>query len=197
MALSAGQRVTLLAIDEWLAMTRRHELEVRKILDPHPVGYQGRQRRVAVVRQRGERKDVDLDLGPDDILLDGWGQPFKTDTEPGWVMAGNGRFNLVGDTEAIRRVTKTQAVLPVSDGAMAKVIVVRSARIARGDDGQDLLYPEIDTQHAVVNRMKDRAPAPTLTSSAPRTPSTRRRRRTTGSPCPAALVADGEALSQD
>jgi hypothetical protein len=67
----------------------------------------------------------------------------------------------VDDTEAIRRVIKTQAVLPVSDGAMAKVIVVRSARMACGDNGQDLLYPEIDTQHAVVNRTKDRAPAPT------------------------------------
>jgi hypothetical protein len=88
MGLSVGQRVTLLTIDDWLAMTRRHELEVRRVLDPRPVGYADRKRRVAVVRQRGKRKDVYLDLAADDILLDGWDQPFQADTEAGGVMAG-------------------------------------------------------------------------------------------------------------
>jgi hypothetical protein len=33
--------------------------------------YEGLKRRVAVVRPKGSRKDLYLDLGPDDILLDG------------------------------------------------------------------------------------------------------------------------------
>ena len=38
MALSDGQRVTLLKIDDCLAMTHRYELEVRQLLDPLAVG---------------------------------------------------------------------------------------------------------------------------------------------------------------
>ena len=71
MALVAGQRVTLFRIDEMLAMTSRFEFAVRTVLEPLPVGYEGRKRRLAVVRQRGRRKDVYLDLAPDDIVLDG------------------------------------------------------------------------------------------------------------------------------
>src|SRR5262249_18203972 len=95
MALSQGQRVTLLKIDDCLAMTHRYELEVRSVLDPQAVGYEGRRQRVAIVRQRGKRKDFYLDLATDDILLDGWGLPFKTDTEAGRGKAGNACFNLI------------------------------------------------------------------------------------------------------
>src|SRR5207253_3721080 len=109
MALSVGQRVTLLKIDECLAMTHRHELEVRSVLEPQAVGYAGRRQRVAVVRQRGKRKDFYLDLAADDILLGGWGLPFKADTECGGVMAGNACYNLVGDSDAIRACIETRA----------------------------------------------------------------------------------------
>jgi hypothetical protein len=64
-------------------MTHRCELEVREVLTPEAVGYEGRRQRVAVVRQRGKRKDHYLDLAADDILLDGWGLPFEADTEAG------------------------------------------------------------------------------------------------------------------
>jgi hypothetical protein len=48
MALCIGQRLTLLKIDECLAMTHRYELEVRTVLDPQAVGYEGRRQRVAI-----------------------------------------------------------------------------------------------------------------------------------------------------
>jgi hypothetical protein len=91
-----GQKGTLLKISDWSAMTCRHELEVRQLLEPQAVGYANRSRRVAVVRQRGKRKEVYLDLAADDILLDGWGLPFRTDTEGGGIMAGNACYNLIG-----------------------------------------------------------------------------------------------------
>ncbi|HEY2787419.1 MAG TPA: hypothetical protein VGJ05_20860 [Fimbriiglobus sp.] len=154
MALVAGQRVTLFRIDEMLAMTSRFEFAVRSVLDPQPVGYEGRKQRMAVVRQRGRRKDVYLDLAADDIVLDGWDLPFRADTEEGGVMAGNACYNFVGEPEAIRGSIEGRAVVPVSDGAKAKIIVTRSPRTSCGSDGQALLYPEIDTHHAVVNRLK-------------------------------------------
>ena len=56
MTLTNGQRVTLLKIDDALAMTHRYELEVRRVLTPEKVGYQSRLTRLGVVRQRGKRK---------------------------------------------------------------------------------------------------------------------------------------------
>ena len=56
MALTVGQRVTLLKIDDCMAMTHRYEMEVRQALDPQKVGYEGRKTRLAVIRQRGKPK---------------------------------------------------------------------------------------------------------------------------------------------
>jgi hypothetical protein len=46
-------------------------------------------------------------------------------------------------------------VVPVSDGAKAKIIVARTERTTCDDSEVALLYPEIDTHHAIINRMKD------------------------------------------
>ncbi len=154
MALSKGQRITLLTISESMALTQRHELEVRAVTDPQAVGYQGRKQRVAVVRQRGKRKDVYLDVGADDILLDGWDVPFHTDMEAGGVFSGNACYNLVGEPEAIRELIETRAVFPVADDAKAKIIVAQGQRTTCDDAGLVLLYPDIETHHAVINRFK-------------------------------------------
>jgi len=71
MALSTGRRGTLLRIDEALALTHRYELEVRELVKPERVAYQRQKTRLVAVRQRGMRKDFYLDLGADEILLDG------------------------------------------------------------------------------------------------------------------------------
>jgi hypothetical protein len=155
MALATGQKVTLLKIDDMMAMTHRYELEVRSVLEPQAVGYEGRKQRIGTVRQKGKRKDFYLDLAADDILLDGWGLPFKTDTEGDGVMAGNACYNLVGELETIRDCIENRAVLPVSDSAKAKIIFTQTERTKCNDDGQSLLYPEIETHHAVVNRLKE------------------------------------------
>jgi hypothetical protein len=155
MALTQWQKVTLLKIDDAMAMTHRFELELRAIVPPQRVGYEGRRQRVAIVRQRGKRKDQYLDLATDDILLDGWDLPFQTDGEAGGIFAGNACYNLVGEPDAIRSCIETQAVLPVSESAKAKIIVARGPRTKCNDEGLELLYPDIDTAHAVVNRMKE------------------------------------------
>jgi hypothetical protein len=141
-------------MDDCLAMTHRYELEVRQVLNPEAVGYEGQRRGVAVVRQRGKRREQYLDLAADDILLDGWGLPFRTDTEGGGIMAGNACYNRVGEPETIRQCIETRAVFPVSDAAKAKIIVARSERTKCNDDGLDLLYPDIETYHAVIDRFK-------------------------------------------
>jgi hypothetical protein len=138
-----------------MALTHRFELEVRSTVDPQAVGYQGSKTRLAVVRQRGKRKDFYLDLAADDILLDGWGLPFRTDTEGGGVFSGNACYNLVGEPEVIRQCIEGRAVVPVTANAKAKIIVARAERTTCDDEGLQLLYPDIETHHAVVNRMKE------------------------------------------
>jgi hypothetical protein len=86
--------------------------------------------------------------------LDGWDVPFRTDTEGKGVMAGNACYNLVGEPEAIRQYIEGQAAWPVTHTAKTKIIVCRTDRTKCNDDGRKLLYPEIQTHHAVVNRMK-------------------------------------------
>ena len=155
MRLQTGQRVTLLTIDGMMAMCHRYELEVRSVLEPKPTGYQNGKTRLATVRQRGKRKELYLDVAPGDVLLDGWGLPFQTDGEAGGVCSGNACFNLVGDPAAIKELIEGKAVLPVSDSAKAKIIVTTGPRSVCDDRGQELLYPEIETHHAVVNRFKE------------------------------------------
>jgi hypothetical protein len=155
MALTQWQKVTLLKIDDAMAMTHRFELEVRQVLVPQKVGYEGRRQRVAIVRQRGRRKDQYLDLAADDILLDGWDLPFQTDGEAGGIFAGNACYNLVGEPEAIRSCIESRAVAPVSDSAKAMIIVARGPRTKCDEEGLELLYPDIETAHAVVSRMQE------------------------------------------
>jgi hypothetical protein len=120
-------------------MTHRSEPEVRRVLPPEAVGYEGRCQRVAGMRQRGKCKEQYLDLAADDILLDGWGSPFKADTEGDGVMAGNACYNLIGDPDAIRQYIETKAVVPMSDAAKAKIIVARTERTKCNDEGLELL----------------------------------------------------------
>jgi hypothetical protein len=49
-----------------------------------------------------------------------------------------------------------KAVVPVTTAAKAKILVSREPRTMCSYDGQDLLYPEIETHRAVVNWLKGR-----------------------------------------
>jgi len=157
MDLSVKQRVTLFRIDDMMAMTHRYELEVRQIISPSEfVGYHKKER-VAAVRQKGKRKDQYLDLGHDDIVLNGWDVPFKADTECAGVMHGNACYNFVGNADTIKDWIENHAARPVSDSAKAKIVL----HLANEDGAEHalatekLLYPEIDCTHAVINRIKE------------------------------------------
>jgi hypothetical protein len=153
MPLTVGQRVTLFRIDDMMGLTHRYELEVRRVI-PEYRDSGTRKPRVAAVRQKGKRKEQCLDLAHDDILLDGWEQPFRTDGEAGGAFHGNACYNFVGDPDVIRQAIETKAVYPVSDDAKAKILVNREPQTTIDDSGTLLLYPDIETHHAVINRMK-------------------------------------------
>lgn len=70
-------------------------------------------------------------------------------------MAGNACYNLVGDRDAIRHAIESKAAWPITDNAKAKVFASRTPRTKCDDSETELLYPDIETSHAVVNRMKE------------------------------------------
>jgi hypothetical protein len=159
MGLSVGQRITLVRIDDVLAWTHRYQLEVRKLINPgsidaQAVGWNGGKKRVAVVRQKGKRKEFYLDVGGDDLVFDGWDVPFVVDGEAGGVICGNASFNLVGDVEAIRQCVESRGVFPISDAAKAKILVSPAARHVADDAGTVCLYPEIPTSHGVIEDLR-------------------------------------------
>jgi hypothetical protein len=80
------------------------------------------------------------------------GTAFSYGRRGGGICAGNACYNHVGDPETIRQCIKTRAVFPVSDAAKAKIIVARTERTKCDDDGLELLYPDIETHHAVIER---------------------------------------------
>ena len=59
--LTIGQQVTLLKIDDCMALTHRYELKISRPLDAAPATYPGKGQRLAVVHQRligGEQQDI-------------------------------------------------------------------------------------------------------------------------------------------
>jgi|SRR6516165_9551457 hypothetical protein len=155
MTLHEKQRITHVKIDELMAMTHRYELEVIKPLTPERRGYANRETRVAIIRQRGKRKQYYLDLRDDSLLFDGWGAPFKADTECNGVMHGNACYNLVGEAGAIRDWVENRALWPVQDETKAKILVCQQSGEFNYNPPQQLLYPDIETGHAVICRMKE------------------------------------------
>ena len=124
-------------------MTHRYELEVRSVVEPPQVvreGYHGEQR-VAVVRERGKRKEFYLDLAADDILLDGWDAPFRADTECDGVMAGNAMTVATASLGLTLRVGLVR-----TDGQVAP------ARHSLQADGDDRLFGDLHRRQLAVPR---------------------------------------------
>jgi hypothetical protein len=156
--LQVGQKLTLVWIDDMMALTHRQEIEVRSVIEPIKVGYEGKNTRVGTYRVRGKRKEFFLDLKLDTLVFDCWDVPFKADTEDSSCFSGNACFNLVGDPAVIREWVDTRQLNSgVGDQAKAKILVWPAKERDSLTIGEGtLLYPEIDTHHAVINRIKEK-----------------------------------------
>jgi hypothetical protein len=92
------------------------------------------------------------------MVFDGWDVPFKADTEDSGCFSGNACFNLVGDPAFIREWVETKQLnISVGDPAKAKILVWPTKERDSLTIGEGtLLYPEIDTHHAVINHIKEK-----------------------------------------
>jgi hypothetical protein len=158
-----GQKITIFAISSMMAHTVKSEVTVTKRQAPElKYGYGEKGYRLGVLKYRGKRKEYYLTLSQECLVFEGWDLPIKIDSEipsDGISFSGNACFNLAGDKELIREYVEKRALVPVTDTGKAKILIVptdaQGRRIGGYDDGE-LLYPEIDTHHAVVNRIKEK-----------------------------------------
>lgn len=152
--LATGMKLTIIWIDSMMAMSHRKEIEIISVCDPERRGYQNEELRVGTFKERKKRNTFHLDVRPGTLVFEGWDLPFKTDTEVAGtfggpsIMRGNACYNLVGDPQTIKRFMEAQLNDEIDDRDLASVILC---------DGHNekLLYPEKETMHAVIRRMKE------------------------------------------
>ncbi len=181
MKLTPKQKLTIFSISESMANTNSREIEIVSVLDtPEPrlnyVNGPLTGHRFGTFKERGKRKTYFLDIRLDALVFEGWDLPLITD----WDIAradgctrfsGNACYNLglrqnAGDPPApspaheallARSIIETLNInLPLADSTKAKCLLCRPGD---GYDDGELLWPEIEVAHAVINRMKEKLAA--------------------------------------
>lgn len=171
-----GQKLTIISIGG-IAHTVKRQIQITRIQEPEPKlhyvngpieGY-----RVGMYREKGKRKEYYFTIQFGDLVFNGWDAPVLIDSEiPGYSgFQGNACLNLTLDTmklyqkpqpldetgrEFLREYIEKNNLNPNFSERDKAAIVVPGASVH--DDGT-LLYPEIATDHAVVNRVKEKLAA--------------------------------------
>lgn len=131
-----------------LAMTQKTEFELTGY---NEVGN-------AIIKIRGKRGKFHRIIKPEKILLfEGWDLPIKVDMEFSR-FSGNACINLVADSiERVRIWIDEKAALPVSNDTKGRVTFTSINDMMTGgfdEPRQVVVYPEIEIQHAVIDRLK-------------------------------------------
>jgi len=150
--LEIGKRYTVYRIDSMMAMTHADRITVKRIEENGDPIYSTQRHPRTLYRMRLHWQDYQNgpDRTQDAAVFEGWEQPYRVDTErtdtPGMhTMSGNACFNFVGDPAGIRAWIESKQLNPNfrKDHALAH------------HDGQETpVFPEMDTDHAVINRLK-------------------------------------------
>jgi hypothetical protein len=169
--LTLEMKLTLFTFNA-LAMTVRHEITIKQLLETPTRTYDGW--RLGVMRPRGKRKDYYLDIRDGSVVLPGWDiKEILTDMEASQLperslasgiscaFSGNACLNFVGDRDKIKALAES-SIFTLHDEVKATILV---HPYPGGDpDNFTLLYPDLETPHAVINRIKERINQSTLTA---------------------------------
>lgn len=156
--MTTGEKITRIRIDHFMAMTHRTEMTMSEAYPAVKIGgYGNRTLTYGEGKVRGKRKAVYVQAESNDaIWLRGWDLPIQADTDTHCTIdapstiRGNACFNLCGDAQTIRRLLATAAIVPLTDEQKGICILC-----AADPDNDVPLYPEIQTSHAVIQRMKE------------------------------------------
>jgi len=143
----AGERYTIYRIDSMMAMTRRSEITV-KDFDPegNPI-YSLRGKRKRYLLRLQSRDYASAPVKPfRDAVFAGWDQPVLADTDQRTgVMRGNACYNFLGTPAEVRTWI---------DAGQLNPNFPREHALAIEGDAERAVYPEMETTHAVMNRVK-------------------------------------------
>ena len=141
--LAKGQKITVFMISEMMAITTCHELEVTGEIAGRPT-----------FKQKGKRKQFFLYVEKEQIIFEGWGLPFAPDSDRLHIYSGNACFNFAGaPAEEVKDYLENKTLNLLAKDTLAKCI---HAEVENGKLKQTLIFPELDTLHAVISRMKER-----------------------------------------
>ena len=168
-----GQKLTIFSISEGMAHTRKEEITVSRVLDAPVEQLHYRNgpvtgHRVGAFTNRGKRKEFHLDIKHDALVFEGWDLPIINDWEVkrecgSTGFSGNACYNLgvrpcsnldhSASAAGLRDYIETRNLNgPMSDATKAICLHV-TPQTAIEDDG-DLLYPELEVRHAIIDRIK-------------------------------------------
>jgi len=156
---TVGQRVTIIGIGG-IGHTTKTEMTVVSICEPTMSGGCRGAARYGTFKPRGKRKTYYLTVDNDSLVFNGWDLPILIDSEiPSYGgFQGNACLNVsmngLTDLSYLRKWIEDHNLNPAFGDQEKAKILVPGATI---NDESTLLYPEIETHHAVINGMKDRA----------------------------------------
>lgn len=136
-ALKPKTRLTLVTFNG-IAMSVKTEIEVGE--DYHET---------STFKERGKRKLFKLRIDTSDLVFEGWDLPIKLDTETN-ICRGNACYNFVtNEPEKLKEFIKTKN-LNDEFKKHAHIIWIDN------NNNENLLFPELETSHAVVNKLKSK-----------------------------------------
>lgn len=144
--LAKGQKITVFTISEMIAITCCNELEVTGEIAGRPT-----------FKPKGKRKQFYFNHEKEQIIFEGWNLPFASDSDRLNTFSGNACFNFAGASlEVVKDYLENETVNILSKDTLAKCIY---ATVENGQLKKTLIFPELDTLHAVVVRMKNKEKA--------------------------------------
>ena len=148
--LQRGSKLTIVYIESILATTRRIEVESRGVTRARTEDSD-----TPIFVYRGKRKLITLPCLTDKetIILAGWDLPFKVDTEIG-KFRGNACLNFIGNPNLTSIGLRAAAIRDYISLNLNPYFKNCGHVILIEGDQEILLYPQINSDHAVVKRMQ-------------------------------------------
>lgn len=142
-----GKKLTIFSISSMMASTTKIEATI--------TGFDA-DRDQYIFRKKKQRKQYYLPkFDQNDIVFEGWDLPIQTDHEASNIFRGNACYNLVGQPEIIRDYVDHKNLNPHFKDK-ANIVLIDPAKSPNGEEQESLLYPELPSTHAVIERIKNR-----------------------------------------
>lgn len=149
MEFKADGKYTVITIN-WMAVTVKTEVTC----------VTGGDLTTATFKEKGKRKQIQFTGKPKSMLVfEGW-NIIRVDSDTSR-FSGNACFNLLGTTEEVRQLIETKNLNQEVEKSKILAIEQTTKTTTQGFEEitvkENLVYPEIDTDHAVIKQLKEKA----------------------------------------